>query len=554
MCRKILTVFTVLIVVVLTGQGYAQATKDELVIGISQFPTGFHPNLNSHVAASYIMGMARRPMTTYNSDWNLICVLCIELPDLEKGTAREWTTSEGKPGMATDYTIRSDAVWGDGTPITTDDVQFVWDVGHAPDAGANDQEMYRQMEKLEIHDDKGFTIYWNKRQCAYKGIGSFELVPAHLDRAAFAEPAEYKNRTLYETDTTNPGLYFGPYRITRVEPGAMVVLEENPTWWGNTPQFKRIIVRVIENTAALEANLLSGEVDYIAGEDGLSLDQALAFETRHGDAYDVVYKQGLFYEHIDLMLDNPILAERKVRAALLHAANRDAISQQLFEGKQPVAHGSVNPLDKVYYPDVPKYEYDPGRASALLSEAGWDVIKDGVRYNQKGEKLSLELMTTAGNRVRELVEQALQSDWKQVGVEVRIRNEPPRVLFGETITKRKFTAMAMFAWFSSPENIPFGTMHSTMIPTEKNNWSGQNFTGYHNAEMDDALDRIQVECADNVQNELWRKIQTIYATDLPVLPLYFRSTPFVLPKWLKGVVPTGHQSPSTLWIEDWRAE
>ena len=109
-------------------------------------------------------------------------------------------------------------------------------------------------------------------------------MPAHLDRAAFAEPAEYKNRTLYETDTTNPGLYVGPYRITRVEPGAMVVLEANPTWWGKTPQFKRIIVRVVENTAALDANLLSGEVDYIAGEDGLSLDQALAFETRHGYA------------------------------------------------------------------------------------------------------------------------------------------------------------------------------------------------------------------------------------------------------------------------------
>ncbi len=47
--------------------------------------------------------------------------------------------------------------------------------------------------------------------------------------------------------------------------------------------FQRIVVKVIENTAALEANLLSGSIDMIAGELGLTIDQALAFEKRHGD-------------------------------------------------------------------------------------------------------------------------------------------------------------------------------------------------------------------------------------------------------------------------------
>src|SRR3546814_6733185 len=103
----------------------------------------------------------------------------------------------------------------------------------------------------------------------------------------------------------NPGLYFGPYRITGVQPGASVTREPNPTWWGAKPHFERITVRTIENTAALEANLLSGEIDYIAGEDGISLDQALSFEKRHGEDYEVIFKPGLFYEHIDLMLDNP---------------------------------------------------------------------------------------------------------------------------------------------------------------------------------------------------------------------------------------------------------
>ena len=94
------------------------------------------------------------------------------------------------------------------------------------------------------------------------------------------------------------------------------MLEQNPTWWGEKPSFKRIVVRTIENTSAMEANLLSGEVDFVAGEVGLSIEQALAFEKRNGKRFNVVYKPGLFFEHIDLKLDNPILTGRAGPPAL----------------------------------------------------------------------------------------------------------------------------------------------------------------------------------------------------------------------------------------------
>ena len=530
------------------------AARDELVIGIGQFPEGFHPNLFSHVAQSLVMGMTRRPFTAYDPDWNLICMLCTALPSFANGTAREEPTLAGTPGLASDYTIRPDAVWGDGTPITTDDVMFTWEIGRTEGAGVVSTELYNQMERIEVHDDKRFTVHWDRRACDFEGINDFEVVPAHLERAAFAEPREYRRRTLYETDTTNPGLYYGPYRITRVVPGAIIVLEKNPTWWGKEPEFERIVFRIIENTAALEANLLSGEIDYIAGEDGVTLDQAIAFDQRHGDDYNVVYKSGLIYEHVDLMLDNPILQDLRVRQALLYALDRQAISERLFEGRQPVAHTSVNPLDAVHFDDVPKYAFDPDRAVALLEEAGWTELRNGIRHNAAGERLSLEIMTTSGNRIRELVEQVGQSMWRDVGIDVRIRNQPPRVFFGQTLRERTFEGMGMYAWVSAPENIPRTTMHSDMIPTAENNFSGQNYTGFVNAEMDEVLERIQIDCGAAVQTELWNRIQTLYAENLPVLPLYFRSSAFVMPKWLKGVTPTGHLNPSTLWVEHWSAE
>lgn len=532
----------------------AQADKEHLVIGVGQFPTSFHPNIASHVVLSFIHGMTRRPFTVYDADWELVCMLCTELPSLEKGTAREWTTPDGKPGIEVDYTIREGATWGDGVPITTKDVEFTWKIGREETSGVVGAELYRRIEEVVVHDERTFTFRVNKRTCDYEAINDFGVVPAHVEQGLLADASQYRTRNAYDTDPTNPALYYGPYRITRVEPGAYVVLEPNPTWWGDKPHFGRITVRTIENTAALEANLLSGEIDYIPGEDGLSLDQALTFEKRHGGKYNVVFKSGLFYEHIDANYDNPILADRRVRQALLHAINREAISRRLFEGKQPVADTSVNPLDSVYTADVKTYPFDPERARALLAEAGWQPGADGIRQNAAGEPLQLEIMTTSGNRVRELIQQVIQGNLLDVGVQLRIRNEPPRVFFGRTMRERRYPSLAMYAWFSSPENVPRSTLYSTEIPTEANGWSGQNYPGYKNPEMDDAIDRIEVECGEARQQELWTRIQQIYAEDLPALPLYFRANAFVMPPWLKGVTPTGHQYPSTLWVEHWRAE
>ena len=530
------------------------AARDQLVIGITQFPSTFHPNIDSMAAKSYVLGMAQRPFTAYDPEWQLICMLCTELPTLENGLAVIEEQADGSDGIALTYTIRPDATWGDGVPVTTDDVLFTYEVGSHPQSGISNAELYRRITAIDVVDDKTFTMHVDRVTFEYNSLADFRVLPAHLERAVFeADPVGYRNRTLFEADTTNPGLYFGPYRITEVSSGAYVVLEPNPTWWGEPPRFGRIVVKTIENTAALEANLLSGGIDMIAGELGLTVDQALAFERRHGARFQMMYETGLLYEHVDLNLDNPILAEKRVRRALILGLDRAALSQQLFEGRQPVAHSSVSPLDWVHAEDIPHYEEDLEAATALLDEAGWTDMRGGVRHNAAGERLTLELMTTAGNRTRELVQQVLQSQWQRLGIDVRIRNEPARVFFGETMTKRRFTAMAMYAWISSPENVPRTTLHSEEIPSEANGWSGQNYPGYRNAEMDQLLDDIEIELDREKRRVMWHRIQEIYAEELPALPLYFRANPHIWPPWLEGVTPTGHLHPSTLWIEHWRA-
>ncbi|MGH1483279.1 MAG: peptide ABC transporter substrate-binding protein [Geminicoccales bacterium] len=542
--------------VILVQLGPARAAaKEELVIGVSQFPTAFHPNLESHVTQGYILAMTQRPITAYDAEWQLICELCTELPTLENGKAVIEKQDDGSDGIALTYTLIEGATWADGVPVTTADVVFTDEVGKHPESGVSNAELYRRITSIDVVDEKTFTLHVDRVTFDYNGINDFELIPAHIERPIFEEdPATYRNRTAFDTDTTNPGLYFGPYKVTEKSSGAYVVLEPNEHWWGKAPSFQKIVIKVIENTAALEANLLAGDIDMIAGEAGITIDQALAFETRHGDRFKIVYKPGLVYEHLDLNLDNPILADIRVRKALIQGIDRNAMSEQLFEGRQPVAHGGVHPLDWVYFEDVPEYQENLEAAAALLDEAGWTEMKDGIRHNEAGEPLALELMTTAGNRTRELVEQVLQSNWQRLGIDITIKNEPARVFFGETMAKRKFTGLGMFAWISSPENVPRSTLHSEEIPSADNGWAGQNYTGYKNEVMDDLLDRIERELDREKRAAMWHQLQTLYAEELPVIPLYFRANAHIWPKWLKGVVPTGHMDSSAMSVEDWYAE
>ena len=529
----------------------AQA-KDELVVAMTQMPGTWNPIISSMLAKSLIANMTARPVTAYDADWKLVCLVCTELPTIENGKARVVDLADGKKGMEIDVELR-DMRWGDGTPVSAKDVAFTLEVGKHPLSGVASSEGYKRIIKLDVKDDRRFTMTIDRVTFDYNSIG-LQLLPAHIEKPIFdANPAEYRNKTAYDTQSTNPGLAFGPYRLTEIVPGSRVVLEPNPTWTGQKPSFKRITVRIIENTAALEANLLSGSVDYVLGELGLSLDQAIAFEKRHKDKYNVVYKPALIWEHIDVNLDNKLLADRRVRQAMLLAIDRKAISEKLFEGKQPIAHGGISELDPMFSPAARQYGYDAAAARKLLDEAGFSTLRNNVRHNAAGEKMSIELGTTAGNRVRELVAQVIQSQLRQVGIEVRLKAETPRIFF-DAMGKRTYSGLGMYAWVQRPEGVPRSSLHSKEIPSADNGWSGQNYPGYANPEMDKVLDAAERELDVVKRRALFAEIQKLAADDLPSLPLFFRVDPFVIPKPLKGVTPTGTLNSSTLWVEQWRWE
>ncbi len=530
----------------------AQA-KDDLVIGVAQFPSSLHPAIDAEVIKFYVLNFGIRPMTAFNPDWKNSCLLCAQLPTIENGLAKIEDKPGGGKGMAVTFKLKPDLKWGDGVPVTTKDLEFTWKVGRDPASGFSNGNPWNRYTALDIVDDHTAVAHLSSVDVHYNEMDI--LLPEHIEAPILAKAgnaAEYIKQTAYNRAPTTPGLWDGPFMITAYQSGVQVVLEPNPYWAGPKPGFKRIVIKLIENTAALQANLLSGDVDMVAGEGvGLTIDQVLALRKSYPDKFTYIFKPSLTYEHIDLKVENPILADGRVRQALLSAIDRNQLVSRLFEGLQPVADSWVNPLDQNFTKDVPHYPYDPAKAKSLLAAAGWTPGADGICRNAKGDKLSLDFQTTAGNKLRELIQQVLQSQWKASCVEVVIKNEPPRTLFGETLKKRSFNGLVQYGWSSSVGSSPRRTLHSAQIPTAENNWGGANYIAFNNKQMDADIDRADSELDPVKQKAIWADMQKLYTQETYVLPLFFRAEPHVVPKWLKGYTPTGHGDMSMLWSENW---
>ena len=126
--------------------------KDTITIGITQFPSTFHPSINSMLAKSYILNMTNRAVTTYDQEWKLVCLLCVTLPTIENGLAQTEILSDGTTGVAITYSIHPNATWGDGVPVTSTDVIFTWTAGRNEQTGFAALEGYRRILSIDEID------------------------------------------------------------------------------------------------------------------------------------------------------------------------------------------------------------------------------------------------------------------------------------------------------------------------------------------------------------------------------------------------------------------
>ena len=197
------------------------------------------------------------------------------------------------------------------------------------------------------------------------------------------------------------------------------------------PKIDRMTFKTVEDTNTNLAAVLAGEVDFCM-RSTISFDGAVILrEQWEKQGKGKVLTSPASWTWLNLSRDNPLFSDVRVRRALLHAIDRDAMAQNIFKGERIVSHVPLSRVRKSYKKALATasiYKYDAERAKKLLAEAGWKPGSDGVMANGKGERLEFEFRCTAERRDHEQAQAIIADYWKRIGVRTNIKNMPNRLL------------------------------------------------------------------------------------------------------------------------------
>jgi len=526
----------------------AEAGHDHLTIAVNEIAKTPFP-IGASTSARYLLGFVGRSLTIYDKSWAVVCELCTRLPTIENGQAKIVEREDGSKGIDVTFELAPDLNWGDGVPVSSADVVFSVELAHKVGRGVS--SLPNVLDAVAL-DDRHVTIRTSAVRFDYNRMEYLFLVPAHLEQKIFRNASssdDYLAHSAYSLDPGQPGLYYGPYRVTSYGEGK-IELARNPSWSRRRPTFERIEIQKFSDIEAIAQELANGQVDMIAGENGINTEAAYALEQRDVKSnFDFLFKTNLEYAHIDLNLSNPILSDRRARHALLMSIDRSKLVAPGYPAEQREIPASfLPPTSPNYDPTLEQVRYDPAGAAKLFDQAGFRLGSDGIRADQAGHRLSFRLLTQANWQAGDALIEKLRTQWRQSGVEIVIDNRPLQ----DVLPRRDFD-MAYYSWRNTPEFLLEQVYGRAGIPTAENGYSGLNFPGLDNPDMNKVAAQLTTELDPSKQLMLWQEAQRIYADQLPALPLLFVTNVYVLPSWLGGVEPTGHMIPTSYWVEDWHA-
>jgi peptide/nickel transport system substrate-binding protein len=406
--------------------------------------------------------------------------------------------SSTNPEVVT-YTLRNEATWSDGTPITWQDFRAQW------------QALNGRNKAFQIASSTG-----------YKDIASVERGTSDKQAVVrFATPfSDWKTvfDPLYPASTnTNPPVFntgwtqgfpvtAGPFKVAQIDRTAMTItIVRDEKWWGHKPRLDRIIFRAIPRVAQFDA-LANNESDYVeVGTDVNSF-------TRAQNTPGVTVQKALApnYRHITFNgRPGSILADQQLRIAIQKGINRKAITQALIGRIVPGATPLGNHIDVQgepgYQDDSQVVGYDPAEASRLLDALGWTRQGDDTRRKNGRELVIRDVIPTETPEADQEARQ-VQQFLAAIGVKIDITPVPTREFFTKYLIPGNFD-IAHFAWIS----VPFPVTSSTSI-YEMGDGVQQNFGGVGNDTINNLFAQAsrefdptrKIELAHQIDREIWK--------------------------------------------------
>ncbi len=505
--------------------GPAVSRGGTLVFAIWQEPTTLAPIYRNQTVAGVVAAVATEGLLHVDGDGNYYPVLAKELPTLRNGGVK---LSADRKKMDVTYQLLPDVKWSDGMPFTSADVKFTWET-YLKDPRVVTREGYDQIESIDTPSETTVVMHYKTVYAPFatrfgpsSGGG---IVPKHLLE---------KEADISKTDYNRRPIGTGPFKITEFASADHITVERNPNYRKkDRPLLDRIIFRSVPSREVAVAQLKAGEVDGM-----WNLLEAQLPDLEKDPSVKVLATPGPSVERIEMNtakpgdpadpnVPHPVLGELAVRRALLAATPKQAIIDKLLfakakPGTSPVSQGWASPKG------LTQEGYDPKKASELLDGAGWARGSDGIRT--KGRiRASLTITTTTGDRTREQVEQILIDEWKAIGVELQIKNQPSSVLLSGSYSAgdpRKRGSFDLVMYASSPDIDPHQTINqrytSKNIPTAQNGGQGQNYTRVRDAEIDRLVDEAGSSVDQEQRTKAYAQALKLLNEHAPIIWMYDR--------------------------------
>ena len=414
--------------------------------------------------------------------FNIFDNLVSRHPDgkLYPGLATEWKLTS--PTTWT-FKLRPGVKWHNGDPFSSADVKYSFERTWDPKVNTLVKTVFTTVERVEAPDPTTVVFTTKKPD------------PLLAARAAFyggqIVPKKYVEAVGGDQFNAKP-IGTGPVRFVSWTKDDKCVLEANPDYFGGKPDFDRMIVRPIPETAARIASLLKGEVDMITQ---LPPDHGERVNSGNTRVVGALYA-GLYVLAVNSKvapLDNPL-----VKQALSLGIDRETIVKELWRGRGIVPNSQIAKGDNHYDASLPPLKYDPKEARERLKKSGY-----------KGEEVVIE--TTSGYTANDKpMSEAIVAMWRDVGVNAKVE-----VLEYSVRAQKNRDKTFKGLWWSDPTSTlsdPDGMFWRLLSPGGPQDY-------WRNARFDELGEAARFSVDEKFRGQAYKEMTKIFLEHLPWIPV-----------------------------------
>ncbi len=469
-----------LLSIVALSSAVAAGPKTAVTIGMSVEPTGLDPTIAAPVAIGQVTWQnIFEGLTTIDRDGKI-------QPQL----AESWKISED--GRTYSFTLRSGVTFHDGEVFDASAAKFALDRARGENSVNPQKRYFQTIESIEAPDSETLVLKLSKP------TGSLLYWLAWPSSSMVAAKSADNNKT------TPVGT--GPFKFANWAKGDKVELERNPDYWDadNAAKLERAVFRFISEPQAQAAGLRAGDVnafpEFAAPElmDSFEGDDRLVTVIGNTEM-KVVAGMNNSRKPFD---------DKRVRQALMMALDRSMIVEGAWSGFGTPIGSHYTPNDPGYTDLTGVYAYDPGKAKALLEEAGYGT---GLTFTIKAPQMAYAQRTA----------QIMQAMYAQIGVTMNIETTEFPAKWVSDVFKDADYDMTIVA-HAEPMDIDIYARDPY-------------YFNYKNPAFDAILEKVQQTADVSEQAVLYGEAQRILAADVPALYLFVMPKLGIWDKKLKGL-------------------